>query len=37
MIVEGKVTEGSKVKVDVKGKEIIIQPSVVRKKQVVKV
>ena len=37
MIVEGKVTEGSKVKVDVKGKEIIIQPSRVRKKQVVKV
>ena len=37
MIVEGKVTEGSKVKVDVKGKEIIIQPSVIRKKQVVKV
>jgi len=37
MIVEGKVTEGSKVKVDVKGKEITIQPSVIKKKQVVKV
>ena len=26
MIVEGKIKEGSKVKVDVKGKEIIINP-----------
>ena len=37
MIVESKIAEGSKVKVDVKGKEITIQPTAVRKKQVVKV
>ncbi len=37
MIVDNQIKEGSKVKVDVKGKEIIIKPIAVRKKQVVKV
>jgi ATP-dependent Clp protease ATP-binding subunit ClpB len=37
MIVDNKIKEGSKVKIDAKGKEIIIKPIAVRKKQVVKV
>jgi ATP-dependent Clp protease ATP-binding subunit ClpB len=37
MIVDGQVKEGSKVKVDIKGKEIIIKPTITRKRQTVKV
>ena len=37
MMVDGHIKEGSKVKVDVKGKEITIKPIISRKKQAVKV
>jgi ATP-dependent Clp protease ATP-binding subunit ClpB len=37
MIVENKIAEGDKVKVDIKGKEIVIRPIVSRKRKTVKV
>ena len=37
MIVDGVIKEGSKVKIDVKGKEITIKPNTIRKRQTVKV